>query len=242
MTLKRVAGCFLIALLSVTSFSNLVFAQPVSSSACPQNDVLCKIIDFDNSAVGGIHAISAPSLNDPDWTKPKTSPKVPVRVTVQYVVQTKGTVGSTLSSFASQVAETYADARGWSRMGVKFERVQSGGDFTIVLTQAALMTTFSATGCDSTYSCNVGNYVVINNDRWQTATAPWNERGGSLRDYRHMVVNHETGHWLGHSHRHCGGAGQPAPVMQQQSINLEGCTFNPWPLASELTSSRLGIY
>ena len=55
-----------------------------------------------------------------------------------------------------------------------------------------------------------------------------------MRDYRHMVVNHEMGHWLGSGHQYCGGIGQPAPVMQQQSIDLQGCAFNPWPLDWEL--------
>jgi len=96
-------------------------------------------------------------------------------------------------------------------------------------------------GCSSEYSCNVGRYVIINQDRWLGATSSWNNAGGTLRDYRHMVVNHETGHWLGHGHANCGGSGQPAPLMQQQSIDLQGCKFNPWPLDSELTSSRLGI-
>jgi hypothetical protein len=49
-----------------------------------------------------------------------------------------------------------------------------------------------------------------------------------------MVINHEVGHFIGFGHASCGGAGQPAPVMQQQSISLQGCKFNPWPTASEL--------
>ena len=62
--------------------------------------------------------------------------------------------------------------------------------------------------------------------------ARWNAARRSLRDYRHLVVNHETGHWLGHGHRGCAGSG-PAPVMMQQSTGTGGCTFNPWPLPSE---------
>lgn len=76
--------------------------------------------------------------------------------------------------------------------------------------------------------------MIINEDRWLGATPAWNDAGGSLRDYRHMVINHETGHWLGFSHSYCGGPGQLAPVMQQQSISLQGCKFNPWPLTSEI--------
>ncbi len=102
------------------------------------------------------------------------------------------------------------------------------------------MPSFSS-GCDVEWSCRVGRSVIINDKRWVDASAAWNASGGTLRDYRHMVVNHEVGHWLGHGHLHCAGAGQLAPVMQQQSIDLEGCKFNPWPLTSELWSTQLGI-
>jgi hypothetical protein len=85
--------------------------------------------------------------------------------------------------------------------------------------------------------------VVINNDRWLYASTAWNNQGGSLEEYRSMVINHETGHWLGFNHSYCPGTGQPAPVMQQQSIDLQGCVFNPWPTATEtaILKQRLGL-
>ena len=119
----------------------------------------------------------------------------------------------------------------------------SGGDFTLVLSEASQVPSFYPSICSSDWSCQVGHYVIINQNRWLYASGSWNQAGGSLRDYRNMVIDHETGHWLGHGddNNDCGGAGQPAPVMQQQSIDLLGCSFNPWPLDSELWSSRLGI-
>ncbi len=82
----------------------------------------------------------------------------------------------------------------------------------------------------------MGRYVIINQDRWQHASPAWNAAHLALRDYRHMVVNHETGHWLGLHHANCPGPGRLAPVMQQQSKGLQGCRFNPFPTIHELNS------
>jgi hypothetical protein len=196
-----------------------------------------------------LEAIKAPSLEDPGWLKEQNAAEVaarnaarsvPISKVVTYDVTSKGTITASMSEFRTQANATLNDTRGWARLGVSFQEVASGGTFTLVLSEASQMTTFSS-GCGTEYSCRVGRNVIINQDRWLGATGSWNQAGGSLRDYRHMVVNHETGHWLGHDHAACGGAGQSAPVMQQQSINLQGCGFNPWPLASELWSTQLGI-
>ena len=48
------------------------------------------------------------------------------------------------------------------------------------------------------------------------------------------MVNHETGHALGHSHAHACLKNGLAPVMMQQTISLKAangkiCQANPWP-------------
>jgi hypothetical protein len=163
--------------------------------------------------------------------------------TFSYCVAAKGVDASYLPGLRAKLKETYADSRGWSVGGlVEYKEVSSGCSFTVWLSAANLMPTFGAI-CDSMWSCRVGPNVVINFDRWQNASPAWNQLGGTLSDYRHMVINHETGHWLGFGHSYCPGPGQAAPVMQQQSIDLQGCTFNPWPTAGETATLRrnLGI-
>ena len=146
----------------------------------------------------------------------------------RYSVQGRGNV-SDLEAFAAAAAETFADPRGWNHGGtVRFERVASGGAFTLWLSADSQMRTFGG-ACGLMWSCRNGSNVIINEDRWLGASPAWTAAGGSLRDYRHMVVNHETGHWLGLEHTDCGAPGGAAPVMQQQSKNLQGCTPNPWP-------------
>lgn len=150
---------------------------------------------------------------------------------------------SDLEQFAAAAAQNYADPRGWSFGGsVAFVRVPSGGNFTLWLAAAAHLPSFGSP-CDTSYSCTQGRNVIINETRWLTGSPAWNASGASLADYHHMVLNHETGHWIGFGHQLCGGPGQLAPVMQQQSISLQGCRPNPWPLDSErrAAAARLGV-
>jgi hypothetical protein len=206
---------------------------------CSKDGLYCPV-QLANSLSIKLAGLASPNLSAPQPPTPPPAPAVSSAAIVTYDIATRGTITASLSEFKTQVDQTLNDPRGWSRLGVAFNQVSSGGQFTVVLSEASQIPTFSS-DCDTTYSCTVGRYVIINQDRWLNATPSWNSAGGTLRDYRHMVVNHETGHWLGHGHQTCPAAGQAAPVMQQQSIDLQGCTFNPWPLSSELWSTRLGI-
>ena len=152
---------------------------------------------------------------------------------VTYVIETRGKVKGAMPSFRQRTAEIYADPRGWSRANVHFKRVKSGGAFSLVLSQAKYVPTFAPI-CDRYWSCRVGRYVIINEDRWRHGTPYFKSAGGNLRQYRAMVVNHETGHWFGLGHASCPGSGKKAPVMMQQSKGLYGCEPNPWPLSGEI--------
>lgn len=199
---------------------------------------------------------AAPDFDKPDWyeaqeeaeavqqsaapTSSLTSRQQGGGQVVTYTISTKGATSSDLGTFSAQVNETLNDPRGWAQLGVSFQEVATGGNFNFVLSEASQVPTFSS-GCSAEWSCRVGPSVVINDIRWSGATPAWNAAGGDIRNYRHMVVNHEVGHWLGHGHLNCTAPGASAPVMQQQSIDLQGCVFNPWPHASELWSTTLGI-
>lgn len=197
-----------------------------------------------------LEEIKPPKLSQPGWYKAQLAaerqranqPSTPRAgtITVTYSVATKGITSSDLDVFAAQANQTLNDSRGWSQLGISFQQVASGGSFQLILSQASEVPSFSP-GCSAEWSCRVGSAVIINDNRWRETTAAWQAAGGSLRDYRHMVINHEVGHWLGHGHAGCMSAGGLAPIMQQQSIDLQGCKFNPWPLGSELSAPNLGI-
>lgn len=163
--------------------------------------------------------------------------------TLTYCTAVRGVDAAQLTELNRKLAVTFADERGWSLGGaVRYVRGAAGCDFTVWLSSANQMPTFGAI-CDPEWSCHVAPNVVINYDRWIGASETWNAAGGNLNDYDSMVINHETGHWHGYDHVGCPGAGQLAPVMQQQSINLQGCRFSPWPNAEEqaVLRSKLGL-
>lgn len=167
------------------------------------------------------------------------SGNTPVEYT--YCIASQGDVGD-LTEFSNTVYSTLNDPRGWPRAGATFQEATnedngdgSACDMTLMLATPDQMTTFS-TECSDEYSCRVGNDVIINIDRWNNATEDWLNAGGTVERYRTMVINHEVGHRLGHldNETTCRAMNQPAPLMQQQSMDLLGCTPNEWPLDDEL--------
>jgi len=156
-----------------------------------------------------------------------------------YCTASRGVSAAGLEDLTGKLAATYADTRGWNDGGiVAFKHVDSGCQYTVWLAAPSQMTSFGAI-CDDFYNCQVGTNVVVNNDRWLYATEPWNKTGQNLETYRLLIINHETGHRLGFRDNNvCPGAGQPAFVMMQQSIDLKGCAFNVWPTATELATLK----
>ena len=163
-------------------------------------------------------------------------------ITYTYCVASKGEVGD-LTEFSDTVFSTLNDPRGWPRAGAVFQEADgtdpNACSMTLTLAAADQMTSFS-TECSDEYSCRVGNDVVINVDRWNNATEGWLNAGGTVSRYRTMVINHEVGHRLGHLDNEltCPAVNQPAPLMQQQSMDLLGCVPNEWPLDEELWVSE----
>ena len=159
-------------------------------------------------------------------------------ITYTYCLQTKGNVGN-ITAFANAVYATLNDPQGWPRAGVVFEQSTeetcASADMAIILSEAQYLPTFSSY-CSVQYSCRVGQEVIVNDDRWNGAVDAWLDAGGTLSRYRQMVINHEVGHRLGHidNETTCAGAGQRAPLMQEQSMHLDGCVPNEWPLDNEL--------
>jgi hypothetical protein len=137
--------------------------------------------------------------------------------------------------FADFVLRTLNDPRGWGHDGaLSFGRTDGAAPITVMLaspdTSAVLCGDLDTRGV---LSCRNGPHVVLTMFRWVNAT---DEYAGNLIGYRQYLVNHEVGHALGHGHENCAGPGQPAPVMQQQTLGLNGCAQNSWPYPDPSTA------
>ena len=137
--------------------------------------------------------------------------------------------------FEEVVEATLRDPRGWEQAGFRFvRRDDAGAPFRIVLGEAdEVHELCKPYDVYRKYSCQNGPLVALNAQRWRHATPQWT---GDLATYRQMLVNHEVGHLLGMHHPdvQCPRRGRPAPIMAQQSTELNGCLPNPWPLPDEI--------
>jgi len=150
--------------------------------------------------------------------------------------------GVTPAEFARAVQQTLDDPRGWTAGGTRLRRVGPGQryDFTIYLVTPDTRDALCQDVPDGYTSCRNGDRVVLNVARWADGVPGY---GAPLAAYRQYMVNHEVGHRLGQGHELCPGRGEPAPVMQQQTLGLHGCRANPWPyLDGERYAGTSGTY
>lgn len=216
--------------------NNIAAAGITEGCNPPDNDRYCpeghvprdQMASFLSRATGIQHADPTPSDHD---------------VVVSYSWGPEGNPEqSSLAVFGTRIhqalhPEVAFGRPGWSIAGrIFFLPVPSGGDLQLWLTDDDNVGERSPV-CSDRWSCTVGNDLYINDDNFATATETWGDR--HLADYQRYVVNHEVGHFLGFEARshyndaaYCGFDGA-APVMMQQSIDLDGCDTNVWPLGWE---------
>ena len=174
-------------------------------------------------------------LVEPDAVPTHRQPEI----AVTFSVGVKGDVTSGLGRFRDVAHATLNDPRGWGGPHeVAFVEERRAADIRLWLASPDVVDA-AAPLCDATFSCRVGDDVYINAMRWERATSTYRDR--SLAEYRQYVVNHEVGHWFGLDHPVCRGNGESAPVMLQQSKDLQGCEARVWPLSSERRQALDGL-
>jgi hypothetical protein len=153
---------------------------------------------------------------------------------IKYRVEVEREVPFDPVEVANIVDLTLQDPRSWAANGLAtFERVDDdSADLRIIVATPATTDQLCApldTGGE--VSCRNGENVVLNAKRWAYGADAY---GKDLVNYRRYLVNHEVGHYIGYDHIGCPAAGEPAPVMMQQTKSVGACRTNAWPLPSEL--------
>jgi Protein of unknown function (DUF3152) len=173
-------------------------------------------------------------------TSTQSGPVLGAKGRVRHIrVAVESNIASKLEELGAAIDDALGDRRSWiGGSGVRFQRVAVGHAYDLTIILATRHTAYEmcragwvdirAEGVPYT-SCHTGHQVIINLDRWMLSVPEYASTGVPLRQYRQYVINHEVGHELGHGHELCRGSGQPAPVMQTQTLGLKGCLANPWP-------------
>lgn len=139
-------------------------------------------------------------------------------------------------SFVRTVGAVLDDPRGWRAAGLEFVPVSDGERLTIVLARPRTVDRLCRPlRTRGEYSCGRERRATLNLARWREGAETW---GNELAGYRVYMVNHEVGHLIGMPHVRCVGEGEPAAVMLQQTMSLDGCEARSWPMASELARIR----
>ena len=162
-----------------------------------------------------------------------------------YTVEVEdGVTGVDLAAFAAQVQTTLSNPQSWTHpgTGVALQRVDSGQvDFHVTLTSALTVRSLCGYEQQIETSCWAPQEqrVTLNVARWVRGDVAY---VGDLSAYRTYMINHESGHALGHSHAHACLPGGLAPVMMQQTITVRAangvlCQANPWPYPPGVTGA-----
>lgn len=154
---------------------------------------------------------------------------------VTYRLNVEGGMHADTAALARTLGAALLDRRGWQGVdGVKFVQVTPNqlakgkkAQMTISVASphqvdklCAPLPTHGGT------SCATGQHVILNYKLWARGVVYFKGKLGTYRDY---MVNHEVGHALGHGHQLCPRHGAYAPVMEQQTLGLQGCKPWAWP-------------
>lgn len=203
--------------------------------ATPTDDVAEGTPEAESPESGGdVEMVRSGTVGPGTWTVAAAAGDAPTAGVLRtYAVRVEDGIGVDAEEAAEEIAAVLADERGWQGPAdVVFHRVAdpAEAEFTISIGSPPTVDEMclpARTG--GLWSCRIGPEVALNSDRWLHATPTYDD----LAEYRAYMLNHEVGHFLALGHASCPAEGAPAPVMLQQSIDLQGCTPNAWPAGDE---------
>lgn len=155
--------------------------------------------------------------------------------TKTFTIEAEGGLGLDLTQFATSVRAILSSDQGWEVqdkvhfVGLTPEQAKAGRTPDVRITLASPDLTDELCAPLNTIgevSCNRQGRAVINAKRWALGVTYYDD----LALYRTYLINHEVGHGLWHQHEFCPSPGANAPIMQQQTLGLQGCKAWPYPV------------
>ena len=207
--------------------------SPASRSATPSTSASTRPA----SATSSTTPVSVPAKGNGRFT-PVTVPRTTTVRTgreITYSLQVEGGMHADTAAIAKAFGDALLDRRGWQGVDhVRFVQVSpkqvangTKPQMRVLVASPDQVNKLCAplpTHGDT--SCDTSAHVVLNYKLWTKGVVYFK---GHLAEYREYMVNHEVGHALGHGHQLCSKKGAYAPVMQQQTLGLQGCKAWPWP-------------
>lgn len=177
-----------------------------------------------------------PATTRPDTivTSPGTYPDSELTIHVAFLSQVPDV---TTEDFESRALAILNAPTGWTQSGFTFVADDASG-LRVVLAEGPrvdeLCLPLETFG---TVSCQNGNVVALNADRWRRGARDWDS---TVDAYRVYLVNHEVGHLIGlrHPQDRCPAGEAVSAVMEPQTNNLGSCPGNGIPLQWEIEWAR----
>lgn len=146
-----------------------------------------------------------------------------------FTVEVEPGTGHDLGAFVTLVTAALLDPRSWTATHAlrRVERPDEAAIRIVLATPATVDRYCARAGLRTVgiYSCWDGRRAMLNAWRYDAGARDFANRD----TYRTYMINHEVGHGLGYGHRRCPAAGEPAPVMMQQTKTTGACDANAWP-------------
>jgi predicted Zn-dependent protease len=147
-----------------------------------------------------------------------------------YKIEFDNTLNLKRNLIINKIVEILNNKKGWYKLGYKFHYLETeekkSNNFIIkIVPQHFIEKECSMKGLSCADTSK--NIIYINFNRWKNGSS---KSKLNVQDYRVYLINHEVGHILGRSHNKCGNPNTKVPVMVQQTLGIQKCKPNPWPL------------